>query len=421
MRRIQFSFGITCLFLMHLTLVLGQTTKFDEYPPHIIYRMQMVDSVTRLSKQSLHNLAMYFIRQDSLAANSLHEDGFYVSLAAFYQRPADELRGIISDLEFNDYTVRMRTKHTSRLREIVLYRDKINLKQSEVRGLLLCSDRVEMRIGQKDFQQLKQEYHWADSIIGQEGLRLFYSTKYKDKIYRTVKTWYAGMKKYNLIDVPYDSVSVCADLLGFENERLSYYEYWKNMDNITRYKEAVEMDLFKKPASLRRLEVYRKLPFWSMIRDIFDNKERIKLTSAQTDSLLGVPERFEKLKEEKRKRKERFRQRGLEYLLIKEVLTSQQIKLVLKEIYRDEVSSNVKEDVEILKSYGQLQGKDVGAISKELFDYQLDLKVANVLVGLEKSRENVFERYDLENSKPILVQKLEEIRKQEKKKKKVQF
>lgn len=103
------------------------------------------------------------------------------------------------------------------------------------------------------------------------------------------------------------------------------------------------------------------------------------------------------------------------------MLTSQQIKLVLKEIYRDEVSSNVKEDVEILKSYGQLQGKDVGAISKELFDYQLDLKVANVLVGLEKSRENVFERYDLENSKPILVQKLEEIRKQEKKKKKVQF
>lgn len=138
------------------------------------------------------------------------------------------------------------------------------------------------------------------------------------------------------------------------------------------------------------------------------------------DSLLGVPERFEKLKEEK-KRKERFRQRGLEYLLIKEVLTSQQIKLVLKEIYRDEVRSNVKEDLEILKSYGQLQGKDIGAISKELFDYQLDLKVANVLVGLEKSRENVFERYDLENSKPILVQKLEEIRKQEKKKKKVQF
>ena len=127
MRRIQLSLGIACLFLMYLTPVLGQVSNCDinEFPPHIIYRMQTIDNIIRLSKQSLQNLGLYFIRQDSLAANILHDNGFHASLTEFYQTPVDELRGIISDLEFNDYKIIIRSNRSSRLREIVYCKDKI--------------------------------------------------------------------------------------------------------------------------------------------------------------------------------------------------------------------------------------------------------------------------------------------------------
>lgn len=423
MRRIQLSLGITCLFLMHLTPVLGQANHFDinGFPPHIIYRMQTIDSIVQLSKQSLQKLGLYFIRQDSLATNLLHDNGFHASLTEFYQTPVDELRGIISDLEFNDYKIIIRSDRSSRLREIVSCRDKINLKPSEVRGLLLCSDWIERRIGQKGFRQREMEFRWADSIMGQERLRLFYRTKYEDKIHKTVEEWYNGIKKSHLIGIREDSVSVCASLLRFESERLSYYEYWKDAGTTPLYKEAMATDQFKKPESLKRWEIYKKLPSWSLVRDVFESKELIALTTAQVDSLFGIPERLQQLKEKKKRQKEKYLQRGLEYSLVKEVLTPVQINAVLKEKYGNEVRKSVEKDMETLEKNGLLQGRDTGAISKELLDYKLDLKIANLLVELEKSREHVFKRYDLENNKPVLIRKLEEIRKLEKEKKKVQF
>lgn len=423
MRRIQLSLGIACLFLMYLTPVLGQVSNCDinEFPPHIIYRMQTIDNIIRLSKQSLQNLGLYFIRQDSLAANILHDNGFHASLTEFYQTPVDELRGIISDLEFNDYKIIIRSNRSSRLREIVYCKDKINLKPSEVRGLLLCSDRIERRIGQKGFRQREMEFRWADSIMGQERLRLFYRTKYEDKIHKTVAEWYNGMKKEHWINVREDSVSICASLLRFESERFSYSEYWKNAGTASLYKEAMATDLFKKPESLKQWETYKKLPSWSLIRDVLYSKELIALTTAQVDSLFGIPERLEQLKEEKKRQKEKYLQRGLEYSLVKEVLTPVQINVVLKEKYGNEMRQSVEKDLETLEKNGLLQGRDAGIISKELLDYKLNLEIANVLVELEKSREHVFKRYDLENNKPVLIRKLEEIRKLEKEKKKVQF
>lgn len=422
MRRILLSLCVVCLFVAYLP-VLAQVDRFvaGEFPPHVIYRIQAIDDISRLSEQSLHNLALYFIRQDSLATKMLHGNGFHASLARFYQTPIDELRGVISDLEFNDYKIGIRSGRLCQLREIVFYREQIKLKQSEIRALLLHSDEVEMKIGQKGFKQREVEHCLADSIIGQEKFLHFYSTKYQDKIRTTIKKWYTGMKKYHLVDIRNDSTSVCASLLCFENERLSYYEYWKNAGSIVLYNEAMRVDKFKKPESLKRLEIYEKLPSWSLIPDIFDNKEQIKLTTAQTNLLFGIPERFERLKEEKKKRKEKFLQRGLEYSLVEEVLASVQINMVLKKKYRNEVQKNVEKDIETLGENGLLRGRDVGEVSKELLDYQLDLKIANVLVELEKSREHVFERYDLENNKPELIKKLEEIRKQEKQRKKVQF
>ena len=423
MRRIQLSLGIACLFLMHLTPVLGQANNFDinGFPPHIIYRMQTIDNIIRLSKQSLQNLGLYFIRQDSLATNLLHDNGFHASLTEFYQTPVDELRGIISDLEFNDYKIIIRSDRSSRLREIVSCRDKINLKPSEVRGLLLCSDWIERRIGQKGFRQREMESRWADSIMGQERLRLFYRTKYEDKIHKTVEEWYNGIKKSHLIGIREDSVSVCASLLRFESERLSYYEYWKDAGTTPLYKEAMATDQFKKPESLKRWEIYKKLPSWSLVRDVFESKELIALTTAQVDSLFGIPERLQQLKEKKKRQKEKYLQRGLEYSLVKEVLTPVQINAVLKEKYGNEVRKSVEKDMETLEKNGLLQGRDTGAISTELLDDKFDLKIANLLVELEKSREHVFKRYDLENNKPVLIRKLEEIRKLEKEKKKVQF
>ena len=382
MRRIQLSLVITCLFLMHLTPVLGQANHFDinGFPPHIIYRMQTIDSIVQLSKQSLQKLGLYFIRQDSLATNLLHDNGFHASLTEFYQTPVDELRGIISDLEFNDYKIIIRSDRSSRLREIVSCRDKISLKPSEVRGLLLCSDWIERRIGQKGFRQREMEFRWADSIMGQERLRLFYRTKYEDKIHKTVEEWYNGMKKVHWISIREDSVSVFASLLCFESERLSYYEYWKNAGTASLYKEAMAADQFKKPVSLKRWETYKKLPSWSLVRDVFESKELIALTTAQVDSLFDIPERLQQLKEKKRRQKEKYLQRRLEYSLVKEVLTPVQINVVLKEKYGNEMRKSVEKDLETLEKNGLLQGRDAGIISKELLDYKLNLKIANALV-----------------------------------------
>ena len=121
---------------------MGQVSKsaINHFPVHIVQRIHEVISITPVSEVTQMKLGTHFMQQDSLAALALHQTGLSDTLGIYFRTSVEELRNILSSLEFNAYKLKMIPRSSSRLRKVVLQKEALHLTPKQVDHLLKESD-----------------------------------------------------------------------------------------------------------------------------------------------------------------------------------------------------------------------------------------------------------------------------------------
>lgn len=170
-------------------VAMGQVSKsvINHFPVHIVQRIHEVVSIAPVSETSQMKLGTHFMQQDSLAALALHQTGLSDTLGVYFRTSVEELRNILSSLEFNAYKLKMMPRSSSRLRKVVLQKEALHLTPKQMEHLLKESDRLERMKEQKKEDIRAIEQRKADSILTHTKYLTYYELENQEKTLKTVK------------------------------------------------------------------------------------------------------------------------------------------------------------------------------------------------------------------------------------------
>ena len=390
---------------------MGQVSKsaITHFPVHIVQRIHEVISITPVSEVTQMKLGTHFMQQDSLAALALHQTGLSDTLGIYFRTSVEELRNILSSLEFNAYKLKMIPRSSSRLRKVVLQKEALHLTPKQVDHLLKESDRLERMKEQKKEDIRAIEQRKADSILTHAKYLTYYEQENQEKASKTVKKWLTDLKRNYLMRADMDSAKLYQPLFRFESEQQAIISYWKDYGDKEKIKEAQAHYEALKPRDVQRVEIYKQLPSWSMIREIILKRDTLSLNLDENtlDTLLATYNTYLKVRQQKKAKKEKFSDRGLECKLIVPILTMERINKLLVAKRRIQAEKNALKRIPILEKYELVNNSNRKDILKELTDYELKLEVAQEWVNIERSQENLFKLCDVKDHKPVVLQELD--------------
>lgn len=412
-------FVISSLFLFSLS-GMSQVSKsvVNEYPAHIVQRVHEIVVVVPVCEANQMKLGEYFVEQDSLATLALQKSGMSDTLKTYYHISIAELQGIISPLEFNDYKVKMFPRSSSRLRRVVQEYKSLGLTSAQVNALLVTSSYLESCQNRDGYRAMEQ--CMADSILGHTKYIAYYEIEAGKKADNTVGKWIADLRKANLIVNSIDSVKLHKSLCQFEKRQQANLGYWKDYGDKGRYQNACIQYELQKPKEIKRLDIYKKLPSRSMIREVIQKKDELGLNLDDNilDSLLVKYSVFQQLQAEKKRKKEKFSVRGLECKLIVPLLTVERINKIFVSKCAKQAQEKAAKQMQVLETNGLIIDSNRESVLQELIDYELKSGIAQEWINIERSQENLFRLCDVKDHRPVILQELDKTRKEVKAEKK---
>ena len=206
-----------------------------------------------------------------------------------------------------------------------------------------------------------------------------------------------------------DSAKLYQPLFRFESEQQAIISYWKDYGDKEKIKEAQAHYEALKPRDVQRMEIYKQLPSWSMIREVILKRDTLSLNLDENtlDTLLATYNTYLKVRQQKKAKKEKFSDRGLECKLIVPILTMERIDKLLVAKRRIQAEKNALKRIPVLEKYELVNNSNRKDILKELTDYELKLEVAQEWVNIERSQENLFKLCDVKDHKPVVLQELD--------------
>ena len=300
-------------------------------------------------------------------------------------------------------------RSSSRLRKVVLQKEALHLTPKQVDHLLKESDRLERMKEQKKEDIRAIEQRKADSILTHAKYLTYYEQENQEKASKTVKKWLTDLKRNYLMRADMDSAKLYQPLFRFESEQQAIISYWKDYGDKEKIKEAQAHYEALKPRDVQRVEIYKQLPSWSMIREIILKRDTLSLNLDENtlDTLLATYNTYLKVRQQKKAKKEKFSDRGLECKLIVPILTMERINKLLVAKRRIQAEKNALKRIPILEKYELVNNSNRKDILKELTDYELKLEVAQEWVNIERSQENLFKLCDVKDHKPVVLQELD--------------
>lgn len=401
------------MFVLFPFLSMGQVCNSiqERFPVHIVHRIHVIAKITPISEESQLKLGQYFVKQDSLASQILKQKGESKVLDSCYYTSIDELDKFISPLEFNEYKLLVSPKGVSRLRRIVQQREALGLTAQQVRGLIQESNYLEKTNINPELRKL--EFSKADSILTQSEFLLYYKIENEKRIADVVNKWLVELKKSNLMSM--DSVRLQKLLSNYEIQRQTLLNYWRDSGNKKKYQEIERKCEIQKPVCLKKLDIYKKLPSWSIVLSAIQNNILLSLNDKEINLLLEKFVEFQNVRGIKDGKKS---EREMEYSLIKPILGIERVNKILIAKKMGQSQDNALKRMLELEQYGLVNALNKEVILKELVDYELKVGIAREWSKLETTKTNMFRISDLKDRMPSILYKLDEEKEKEAKKKK---
>ena len=150
-----------CIFIIITVLAIScQSKKKDAvlYNSPVTIAMRLNEIDIDLSEESMTKLVSFFKRNDSLALLALTQGKSLEEISKWYYPTVDSLASMFPPLERNDFILANKGKSgiqdyrpfTSKLRQYVLYREKLALTSKQIESLLIRCDSIECLAKNKD-------------------------------------------------------------------------------------------------------------------------------------------------------------------------------------------------------------------------------------------------------------------------------
>lgn len=385
-----------------------------KYPAQTIGRLQSVLNRVNLSSDKQEKLANYFNQQNNNAELRLKQGASPEEISSYYTLDTKQLAKILSPLELNDFNISDQTKYKSEFAKAVRYRQQLALSVSQT-NILLKEISKETAPQVEDIQNFKKiEFDRLKQVLNEAQFKNYFIVASHDSAARTIKTYFRQLKKYNLVKAS-DSLKLCDELLKYTINQFADLEKTRNynpdgMDSVSLY------HTLYRPYILWKLDVYNNtLPWWVWNQGgrIVINREKLKISDVQVDSLLMNNIALEKKKWVNKSRySNEFVNVWSEQVasIIRTLNESQYNQYLELKFYRQSLY-NADQDWIGLKNAGLVNAQtDSVKVMKENMNYELKALVANEKAYYTRKQKDIFTKQAIENMKPELLKRLDAIK-----------
>lgn len=396
---------MVCMLCLPLALKAQLSPKVKEqYSAVITAKVYQVAELIKLPENRQFVLADYYKKQDSLGAVALTTNASIKEVNSYYNFYP---KAILNAEEWNNYLLAT-TGSSLKLRYAIKYRDDLKLNQQQVDNILLVIKGAAFKMMDANFNFIKFDGDNLTKILSPTQNKQLLNIFYHDKAKQFASENYKRATTFNLITLT-DSTKKINEFYEYELSRLiklDMVRYSGNVNKIDSVKRALEIN---KPIILWKANALAKKLPQAKLPDLINYRKKLALTEIQIDTLIRRIVELENIKLYERINNPYgyYDTKPYETQSMLRILTKSQLESYLTLINQDRALFSTQKNWQQLKNLKLVNAADSLTINEEHYAYELKFLVASQLLKMEKSQKNAFNKLAVQNTKPVLLKKLD--------------
>lgn len=397
---------LICLFSIYQGYAQISPKVIARFPAHIVSNLNELNSKIVLSEESQLQLAQRLLTNDSLA-NVQKSNLPPAKLKEFYVINKALLQGVLDQKELDNFLYQ--EDKDNRFLLALVKAQQLNLNEKQIEAIKKQIDYLENQTNKDSIKLIPHYKKKLDSILDKKQNSLLgYFVHIEPSKAHAKKVW-ETITKFNLVRNK-DPKKAYNELLNYVTSETIYLDEKAKKFNEKQLKdEKTKFMLEKQPLFL----LHKKIIVDNMFQNNFFamallHEKQLELLPNQVDSLLVKCRELELLKNTKK---------GNETVIVApfinkntlQILTPKQLQIVLIKKNEKEALRFANDSWDELEKQKLVTGIDKDQTLKEFKIYKLRSLVIVEKIKMDSNQVNLFEKRDIENKKPELLKKLDEI------------
>lgn len=378
-----------------------------QFPAHIVYQIDEVNLKLNLSEGKQIKIGQKLFASDSLANISLAKGGAVDQLKSYYTIDANFLKPILSTEELDHYGY-IQNKENRFLVALEFAKDlKLEHKQiSEIRKQNDSLSTVPKMSAKETIQIFNKK---LNTILAKEQYVSLLKIVYQEQSIEDAKKNWVKIKQLKLVADENDKTEY-AKILNYYLAKNSFLDikaerYDKKKGDLLAKKITLAEPPLLTHANILSEGPYKNNRYASVIK----YEKKLELTKNQIDSLLLKYRQHERIILENTESLDPPKIVPSEYKNITQILTPEQVNKWLMNKNMIDAKKEASRNWVQLESEGLTKGLDKNTTIKEFFNYQLKFLITKEITVIYHTPENIFRRRAVEQKKPELLKKLDDI------------
>lgn len=400
--------AILCHPILGVAQISAKVTR--NYPAHIVYKIDEVNSKVNLSEDKQIKLGRKLYTADSLANVVLANGKPVAQLKSYYIIDDSFLKPILSPEELDHYGYA--TNNDNRYLTALNFASHLKLEPIQINEIRKQNDSLSAVPKMSSKGTIKIYSKKLRSILTKEQYVSLLKIIYQEQSEEEAKSDWEKIVKLQLADDKKDRteyfkiINYHLTKNAFLDKKADRYE--KTKRDFLAKKMALDEPTILLHANILSDGTYSNNKYSSVIK----YEKEVELTKSQIDTLLVKYKEFERIKlenKEKESSSDAPKTAPKEYENIAQVLNSEQVKKWLIHKNKNDAKKEAQRNWEQLEAEGLTKDLDKDKTLTEFAVYQLQFLVTKDRAMVYHTQENIFMKRDIEKKKPELLKQLDAI------------
>jgi len=401
------------LLLQPILISAQVSTKLAQnYPPHIVFKIEDIVSKVNLSEDIQIKIAKKLFTKDSLVNLSLKKGESISKLKPYYLADKAILKPILSAEEYD--TFEYETEKDNRFLVALQFKNILKLKDNQIAIIRKQKDDLYTKPKETKKETINFYNNSLSEVLSKEQYNSLLQIIYKDQSVADAKKDWERIKQLKLVsseknDEEYNKIenyhSIKNGLLDIDSERYDKKKLEK-LDN-----EIV----LQEPPILIRANILSAGTFKdNVFSSIIKYEKEIKLTEVQIDTILEKYKELELIRFENEERDLTSKlplKEPSQYDNIIKILSPEQIDKWLANKNKNQATKVALKNWKKLEMEGLTKNLNKDAVVLDFTNYQIRFLIADEKARMYNTSEYAFYKRDIEQKKPELLKKLDAIAK----------
>lgn len=378
-------------------------------PVSIALQLHYIDSRILLSKESYNKLKHFLICNDSIAEVAYTNGDNLEKISSWYYPTMDTILTFLRPLEGNDMIVCAKEKYNLKnnikswtIRDIIYNRENLDLDYITIKRLLsVCIKLESSAINGK--VSAKTEKDSIMNILPEQKLKMFFKIRNKIQARKTALAQMGKLAEKGLYIKEIDRGKLYISLFQYEMEIKGRLEYMSFIEDNKGYDQE-RLNMFaQKPLELLQLEALNDYSH-DLLIDVLCKRDVVKPNKKQITKLLNTYQKILKAEyNAKYISHKQFNKEKHQNHYLQKILTKKQINSYFEHTCKDDAIKNAQKQWNEIKKYKIVLERDSTTLFTELINYEIKLAVVNKWISLADTREYLFLKEEIKNSRPQIL------------------